>query len=268
MDGERRTAVGHHVFQSALVHGNHVGIALDHKHAVFLGNGFLRLEEAVELTLLVVELRVGRVHVFLLHTLRTGIEQSSAKGHHPTTHVQPGEDHAPAIAVVESFLALDAKTRLLQELRLIARFLGRHGQCVALGQGITQVELLDDIVADASATEVLFADGNAVGVVLQHLLEVLQGPLVHCQHRLTVALMLFLLVGQFPLLDLDIILLRQPAQGLGIGYLLVLHQEVDGRTALTTSKALADLLRGRHHERRCRIVVEGAQALVVHARLT
>ena len=47
----------------------------------------------------------------------------------------------------------------------------------------------------------------------------------------------------------------------------MLHQEVDGRPPLATGKALADLLGGRHHERRRRIVMERAQALVVHPRL-
>lgn len=48
----------------------------------------------------------------------------------------------------------------------------------------------------------------------------------------------------------------------------MLHQEVDGRAALTTGKALADLFRWRHHERRGLVIVKRTQALVVHTSLT
>ena len=87
MRRERRTRVGHHILYSALVHGDYVGVALHHIHTIFLGNGFLRLIESVELTLLMVDLRIGRVYIFLLYTLCARVEQSATEGHHPTTHV-------------------------------------------------------------------------------------------------------------------------------------------------------------------------------------
>ena len=161
----------------------------------------------------------------------------------------------------------DTEPSLHQVLRLVASLLCCQGQGVALGQGIAQVELRDDVVADSSAAEVLFADSDAVRVVPQHVLEILHRPLVDDKHRLAVALLLTLLVSQLLLLNLDIVFLRQPAQRLGIGDLLVLHQEVDGRSALSTGKALAYLLRRRHHERGRLVVVERAQTLIVHARL-
>ena len=48
----------------------------------------------------------------------------------------------------------------------------------------------------------------------------------------------------------------------------MLHQEVDGRSALTTREALAYLLGWRHHERWRFIVVERAQAFIVNARFS
>ena len=48
----------------------------------------------------------------------------------------------------------------------------------------------------------------------------------------------------------------------------MLHEEVDSCSSFSTGKALAYLLRWRHHERRGGIVVEGAQALIVHASLS
>ena len=143
--------------------------------------------------------------------------------------------------------------------------LGGHG--VAPGEGKAQVEALDDVVADATAAEVLLADGQTVNVVLQYLVEVVGGPLVDHEHGLTVGLLFLLLVGQLALLYLYAVLLGQPAQRLGVRYLLVLHQDVDGLAALAARKALAYLAGGRNHEGRRFVVVKRTQALVVHARL-
>ena len=169
---------------------------------------------------------------------------------------------------MQALLTINTQSCFDQEFRLIPRLLRCLCQGVTLLQRITQVKLLDDIIADATATEILPADGDTIGIILHHVLEIVHRPVVDDEHRLTVALFLLLLLGEFLFLDLNIIFLRQPAQGLGIGDLFVLHQEVDGRTTLATSKALADLLRGGHHKRRGLIIVKRAQALVVHACLT
>ena len=46
----------------------------------------------------------------------------------------------------------------------------------------------------------------------------------------------------------------------------MLHQKVDRITALSAGKAMANLFRWRHHKRRCLIVVEGTQSLIVNSR--
>ena len=53
---QRRTRVSHHILQSALVHGNNIGIAFNHVYAVFLDNGLLGLIDAVKLAFLVIDL--------------------------------------------------------------------------------------------------------------------------------------------------------------------------------------------------------------------
>ena len=83
------------------MHSYHVGIALHHIHAILLGDGLLRLEETVELVILMIDLRVGRVHVFLLHALGTRIQQPASKGYYLAAHIQPREDNAARIAVTE-----------------------------------------------------------------------------------------------------------------------------------------------------------------------
>ena len=241
MDGKCRTRVSHYILHPRLVHCDDIGITFHHKHTVFLSNGPLGLEEAIEFPLLMVYLRVRRVHIFLLHTLRPRIQQSSAKGHHPSAHVQPGEDDTSCIAVVHAPLIADAESGLHEILILIAFRPCRQCQCVALRQGITQRELLDDVITDSTAAKILLADGYTVGIFLQDTTEVVLCPFVHNQHRLAVALLLFLLRRQLLLFHLNAVLLCQPAQGLWIGDLLMLHQEIDGRTTLAAGKALANL---------------------------
>ena len=265
---ERRTRVGHHVLQSALVHRYHIGIALNHIHAVFFGNRFLTLIKTIELTLLVIDFRVGRIDVFLLHTFGTRIKQSATKGHHLSTHIEPREDDTPRIAVVHAFFAFDAESCLQQELLLIASLLSGHSQGVTLAERETEIKLLYDIIAHTTTAKILATDGHTIGIVMKDIPEVVHGPLVDDKHRLAVTLLTLLLLSQFFFMYLDIIFLSQPAQCLWIGNLLVLHQEVDGCATLTTREALTYLLGWRHHERRGLIIVEWAQSFVVDARFS
>ena len=68
--GERRTGVGHHILDAALIHRDDVGLPLYHIHAVLLGNGPLGLIDAIELIGLMIDLRVGRVDIFLIDAFR------------------------------------------------------------------------------------------------------------------------------------------------------------------------------------------------------
>lgn len=77
---------------------------------------------------------------------------------------------------------------------------------------------------------------------MQLLLKVITCPLIEHEHRFTLCLSLFLLVGEFFLLDFYVILTSQITQRLGVTELLMLHDEVDGAAAFATSKAFADAL--------------------------
>ena len=72
-------------------------------------------------------------------------------------------------------------------------------------------------------------------------MKILTRPFVDHKHRLSLALFAFLVVAQFTLLNLDIVLFRQPAQCLRVGDLLVLHEEVHRIATLAASETLADL---------------------------
>ena len=62
------------------------------------------------------------------------------------------------------------------------------------------------VVAEPATSEVLHAKGHAVGSVLQCVLKVRSGPLVDDEHRLALALLMLLLVGELMLLYLDVVL--------------------------------------------------------------
>ena len=113
----------------------------------------------------------------------------------------------------------------------------------------------------------MLANSHAVGVVVQHILEILHRVFVHDEHRLAFRLFTLLLVGELALLNLDVVFVGQPAQCLGIGHLLVLHDERDGISALAASKTMTGVSGWRHHERRGFLVVERTQALIVCATL-
>ena len=59
-------------------------------------------------------------------------------------------------------------------------------------------------------------------------------------------------------MDLDVIFVGKPPQGLDIGHLLMLHDEVYGVASLTASEAMAGAARRRHIERRGLLVVKRA----------
>ena len=188
-----------------------------------------------------INLRIRRIDVFLLHALRGGIKLSATKGHHLAADVQPRENGTTGKTIVESFLIFSTKTRFHQKLLLVSLALCLVGQGVTLREGKAQLEFLNNVVTDATTAEILLADGLSVDIVLQNLMEILTRPLVHHKHRLTLTLLAFLVFVQFTLLNLNVVFLRQPTQCLGIGNLLVLHQEIHGIAALATGKTLTNL---------------------------
>ena len=77
---------------------------------------------------------------------------------------------------------------------------------------------------------------------MQLFLIVVASPLVEHEHGLALGLSLLLLIGEFLLVNLDVIFTGQITQSLGITELLMLHDEIDSTAALATSKALANAL--------------------------
>ena len=277
VDAQGSTRVCHHILDSALVHGNHIGVSLHHVYAVFLGYRLLCLIKAIEFSFLMVNLAIWRVDVFLAHALGAGIEHSSTESHHLATHTEPWEDGTPresiqililpAPVVLLVLIHLEAKTGAHQVLRIVSLLHSLIIKGCALRKRESQLELPDDVVAETTTAEILHTDGTSVHIILKNVLEILRSPIVDDEHGFPFTLTLLLLAGHLPLLYLDVILLGKPAKGIGIGHLLQLHQEVDGISALAASKAMADTSGWRHGERRMGIVMERTESDIVDASL-
>ena len=183
--GECRAGVGHYVLYAALVHGDDVGVSLHHVDAVLLGDGSLGLKDAVQFVVLVVDDGVGGVDVFLVYAFGARIEDAAAESHHLAADTYPWEHGATGEAVDEvAVVACVAESRLEQKLRFVALAQCLVRQCLAVVEAEAQLELLYDVVAYAALAEVLHADGAAVHVVLQYVVEVFGSPLVDGKHRL------------------------------------------------------------------------------------
>ena len=176
-----------------------------------------------------------------MYTLRGSIEFTTSKRNHLTTDIQPWEDGTTRKAVVNAPFVLNTQACLNQKLILIPFPVCLVHKGVTLGEGKAQLEFRNDIITDATTTEILFTDCLSVHVIIQDIVEILTSPLVDDKHRLTIALLFLFLIGKLTFLYLDIIFLRQPAQCLRIGDLFVLHKEIDSITSLTTSKTMTDL---------------------------
>ena len=139
------------------------------------------------------------------------------------------------------------------------------GEGLSVGQIVAQLKRPDDIVTEAARAEILHTYGNTVGIVVEQVLKVFPCPLVDDIHRFALALSLALAIGELSLVNLDVVFLGQPAQSLGVGHLLVLHNETDRVTSLATTKTVAGATCWRDNERRSFLIVKRAQSLIVAA---
>ena len=93
--GERRAEGGHRVFDTRLMQGDHIGVALHHDGHARRGHGGLRVVEPVEHLGLVEQRRLAGVQVLRL----AGADDAAAEGDAVARHVEDGEHHPIVEAV-------------------------------------------------------------------------------------------------------------------------------------------------------------------------
>ena len=130
--------------------------------------------------------------------------------------------------------------------------------------GVAEAEALDSLRADATLAEVGKTHRTPFLGLGKLCLEVLRCVVIDDEETLTLAIALLLLFAFFALDDLDVVLFRQVLERIRIGELLVLHDEVQRRTAFATGEALADILSRIDVEGGIPIAMEGAQPDVAH----
>ena len=134
------------------------------------------------------------------------------------------------------------QTGLLQVFSLITFAHGFFIQRIALIQAISQLELANGIFPKPALGKVTQADSPSLNVVLEQRGEIFASPRINDEHTFTVVARLLLSLGQLPLVYFNMIFLSQPAKGIKIAQLFVLHDEMHRRSPFPTSKALADVL--------------------------
>ena len=266
--GQGGARVGYHILYATLVHGDNIGVAFYHIHLIHLDDRLLGLVETVQLASFAIDAGFGRVLVLDGHALGGGIQDTSAKACHLAAYGVPWEhDTSPETVNNRAVLALDGKSCAHEVLFAIALFQCGTAHGVSSFGTETQLELLYDIVAETTFTEIGKSNGTSVHGVVHLVLEPFERPFVQDEHALALRLCGTLLGGKFLFLHLYAVFLGQIAKRIGIGQLLVLHDEADGIASLTTGKALAIILGRGNHERWRAVVMEWAEAFIVGTRL-
>ena len=152
------------------MHGDDVGLPFNHKHSVFFCYGSLGLPDTVKLVVLMKDVAV----VFLVDAFCAAVEHTGREAHHLSAHANPGKDHATGITVDQlTTVVAVADARFEQILFFIAFLQSDTGQGMSVRDVEAQLELPDDVVAEATAAEILHADSHTVGMVVEQVLEIL-----------------------------------------------------------------------------------------------
>ena len=206
---ERGARRGHDILNAALVHGNHVRVALNEVATVVLDDGSLGKVKTIEFVALVVNTRLGGVDVF--GQFLVAGEDASAKGHHLARNGMDGEDDAAMIAVEQAaIVGLVAKARFLQELGTVAFGNGCASHSIAVGEAVAELKLANDVITKTALAEIRLTNGHPVHVVVQEVYEIIARPFVEHKQALALGGLRLFLIGEFALLDFDAVLLGQP----------------------------------------------------------
>ena len=130
---------------------------------------------------------------------------------------------------------------------------------------VSHLESFQNIITESSAAEVSQSYGFSIRSVVQLVLEPVACPFVNDEHTVAVVARFHFLLRQLLLLNLYAVFLCQIAQGIGVGELFVLHDEVNGASSLSAGKAFAQVLGRRDHKGWRVVIMEGAQPFQVDA---
>ena len=207
---------------------------------------------------------IGRIDILLIYAFGSLVEHTTSECHYITAYAYPRE-HGTTRKSVNQFtlVILIAQACLFKEIKVVALLLCLTWHCISVGRRETKSELIYYIIPETTLTEILHSHGTAINIIMKDVGVIVRSPVIGDEHSLAFRLLLTLFVRKLFLLNLNAIAIGKPTESLRICELLMLHEKAHGIATLTTGKAMAGATGRRHIERRCPIVMERTQSLVV-----
>ena len=234
---------------------HHIKVAFAQDHVGTLG--LFRQIQAVQHPALAVHRRFGAVHVFRLRL----VNNAAAEAHHIAPHVDDRQ-HQPVAELIVKAAALVGHDQSGGQQLLLGVAPAGHGaqQRVPAVRRRAHTEPHSDLPGDGALVEVC-PHRRAVGA-LQHVVVPPGRVTVQRQQSLTQPVG----VGGFPILrHLHVDPLGQKADGVGIGEVLDLHDEIDDAAALFAAEAVIELLVLQNVKGGRFLIVEGTAAPIAAA---
>ena len=111
------------------------------------------------------------------------------------------------------------------------------GEIVPFIETVAKAEILDNLVGKSTPVEIAKTYRRPHLVVEEQVGKIFLCKLRHMKQGVPLVVALNLLLAKLLFLDLNIIFVGQPAKGLGIGVVLMFHEETDNIAAFAASKA-------------------------------
>ena len=194
--------------------------------------------------------------VYILCFFLVGRQDASAEGDYTPRHGENWINDAPAVAVVKPAVGLRHKSGHKQELVAETFRLRVAQERVATVEAITETEFFYHPVVNSSFAEIGIAYIASFFGVGKDVLEMPGGEGEHGDERLTLGLGFSLGVGHLAVDNLYIVFLCEVAQRLVVGHVFKVHEEADGRAALSATETFEYALGFGHGKRGCAFVVE------------
>ena len=227
------------------MHGNDIGISFYQKAAVLTDNGLLGKVDTVEFAALVVYFRFRGVYVLHLHVFGSRIEHTASESHYlARKRMYRENDASPEPVSQRAIIFAIAESGLYQIVGFISFLNGSFGQGIMAVCAVTELELLDDIIAESSSPQIGHTDTLPVNVVVKNVLKILGRILVYHEQTFAQAVCLFFFISQFAFFDFNVILSSQPFQCFIIGKLLVFHDKMNHVSSFSATETLAKTFTG------------------------
>ncbi len=256
---KRRARGGNDILNPCLRQADNVRIALDDVTAVLARDALFGLVEAIDDAALVVDFRLRAVEVF--GRFGVGLEHPSTKTHDTPAQTVNGEHGAAPKAVdVATVFPGNAEAGTYQVLGLVTCSHCGIVKTFAALQVEAQFKAVNGVFGKSALAEVGQAYRAAHGILPHPARKLLRCKGIDRQQTFPNVARLVRFFRRSLFFELDVVFLREPAQRIRIGHLLVLHQKRDGRTPFPRGEIFKNLLGRDDVEGRRLFLGKGAES--------